>query len=53
MGAAVQGYDVWGFTAGVLIEVAQLVYGRPPEFEEVGATEQVQLLCEMQRCQLD
>jgi len=31
---AYEGYDVWGFTAGVLIEVAQLVYGRPPEFEE-------------------
>jgi hypothetical protein len=28
-----QGHVVWGLTAAILIEVAELALGRPPDFE--------------------
>jgi hypothetical protein len=28
------GFNIWGLTAGILIKVARVAFGRPPEFQE-------------------
>jgi hypothetical protein len=31
-------YDIWGLTAGILIKVAEIAYGRSAEFDVLGST---------------